>query len=54
MLKSSLCYYSDAYILVEIKITITERGGDAAATQALERNKGVIFNTIKLCSVYLL
>ena len=31
MLKSSLCDYSDAYILVKEKITITGRGADAAA-----------------------
>ena len=43
MLKSSLCYYTDAYILVKGKITITGEGDDAAARQADERNKGVIF-----------
>ena len=43
MLKSSLCDYTDAYILVKGKITITGEGDDAAATQADERNKGVIF-----------
>ena len=45
MLKSSLCDYSDAYILVKekIKITITGEGADAAARQADERDKGVIF-----------
>ena len=43
MLKSSLCDYSDAYILVKGKITITGRGDDAEARQADERNKGVAF-----------
>ena len=43
MLKSSLCDYSDAYILVKRKITITGRGFDAAARQADERDKGVAF-----------
>ena len=43
MLKSSLCDYSDAYILVKGRITITGAGADAAARQADERNKGVIF-----------
>ena len=43
MLKSSLCDYSDAYILVKGKITITGAGGDAAARQADERDKGVEF-----------
>ena len=43
MLKSSLCDYSDAYILVKGMITIAGAGADAAARQADERNKGVIF-----------
>ena len=43
MLKSSFCDYTDAYILVKGKITITGEGDDAAARQADERNKGVIF-----------
>ena len=43
MLKSSLCGYSDAYILVKGTITINGRGADAAARQADERDKGVIF-----------
>ena len=43
MLKSSLCDYSDAYILVEGKITIAGAGNDAAASQVDERNKGVVF-----------
>ena len=34
MLKSSLCDYSDVYILVKGKITITRAGDDAAARQA--------------------
>ena len=44
MLKSSLCDYSDAYILVKGKITITGAGYDAAAIQADERHKDVEFN----------
>ena len=43
MLKSSLCDYSDAYILVKRTITITGAGADAAAKQADERDKGVAF-----------
>ena len=43
VLKSSLCDYSDAYILVNGTITITGAGDDAAATQADERDKGVVF-----------
>ena len=45
MLKSNLCDYSDAYILVKGKIKITRQGNDAAARQADERNKGVIFKS---------
>ena len=40
MLKSSLCDYSDAYILVKGAITITGAGDNIAARQADERNKG--------------
>ena len=43
MLKSSLCNYSDAYILVKGTITIAGAGADAAARQADERDKSVIF-----------
>ena len=43
MLKSSLCDYSDSYILAKGKITINGRGADAAARQADERDKGVAF-----------
>ena len=43
MLKSSLCDYSDAYILVKGTITITGAENDAAARQADERDKVVIF-----------
>ena len=43
MLKSSLCDYSDAYILVKVTITIVGAGADAAAGQADERDKGVAF-----------
>ena len=48
MLKSSLCDYSDAYILVKEKITITGAGADAAARQADERDKGVAFKNCVL------
>ena len=43
MLKPSLCDYSDAYILVKGTITITGAKKDAAARQADERDKVVIF-----------
>ena len=43
MVKSSLCDYSDAYILVSGTITIDGAGADDAAKRLDERNKGVIF-----------
>ena len=43
MLKSSLCDYTDAYILVKGSTTITGAGDAAAARQADERDKGVTF-----------
>ena len=49
MLKSSLCDYSDEYIVVKEKITITGAGDDAAARQADERDKGVAF---KNCAAF--
>ena len=43
MLRSSLCEYADAYILVKGTITITGAGNDDATKQADERGKGVTF-----------
>ena len=43
MLRSSLCDYADAYILVKGKIAIPGARDNAAARRADERNKGVIF-----------
>ena len=43
MLKSSLCDYNDAYILVQRRTRITGAGHNVAARQVGERNKGVIF-----------
>ena len=43
MLRSNLCDYADAYILVKGTITITGREDDAATKQADERDKGVTF-----------
>ena len=43
MLRSTLCDYSDAYVLVKGKVTITGAGDDAEARQADERDKGVAF-----------
>ena len=50
MSDSSLCDYRDVYILVKGRITITGAGAHAAAKQADERNKGVIF---KNCAVFI-
>ena len=49
MLRSNLCDYADAYILVRGAITITGAGNDDAARQADERNKGVI---LKNCAPF--
>ena len=43
MSRSSLCYQSDAYILVSRTTTITGAENDDAARQLEEINKGVIF-----------
>ena len=43
MVRSNLCDYADAYILVKGTITITGAGADAAARQADETGKSVIF-----------
>ena len=49
ILKSRLCDYSDAYILVKGRIIITGAGDDAAAKQEDGRNKVVIFkNCVKI------
>ena len=45
ILKSSLCDYSDAYILGKGKITITGAGDNVTARQADERDKGVAFKS---------
>ena len=43
VLRSSLCNYADAYILVKGTITITGARDDDAARRADEINKGIIF-----------
>ena len=43
ILRSNLCDYADAYILVKGTITITGAGAGNAARQADERNEGVAF-----------
>ena len=47
MLKSSLCDYSDAYILGTGRITVNGAGDDAAAREADEKNKGRILETVQ-------
>ena len=42
-LRSNLCDYADAYILVKGTITVTGTGDDDAVKQSDERKKGVIF-----------
>ena len=49
MLRSSLCDYADAYILVTWTITITGAGYNDAAKRLDERNKGVI---LKNCAQF--
>ena len=43
MLRSSLCDYSDSYILVKRTTTITRAGANTGERQADERDKGVTF-----------
>ena len=43
MLRSNLCDYADAYILVNGRTNITGAGSDGAARRADERDKGVTF-----------
>ena len=43
MIKSSIYNYSDAYILVKVRIMIAGAGDASAARQGDERNKSVIF-----------
>ena len=43
MLKSSLCDYIDAYIIVKGKIKITGAGDNAVARQSVERDKCAAF-----------
>ena len=49
MLKSRLCDYSDAYVLVKGWITTTGERADSAVRQGDERNERVIF---KLCALF--
>ena len=46
MLRSNLCDYGDAYILVRGTITVTGVGDDDAAKQLEERNKDVTFKIV--------
>ena len=51
ILKSSLFDYSNTYILVKGRRTITGGGDDAAAREADERDKGVAF---KNCGLFII
>ena len=48
MLISTLCHYSDGYILVKRSIIIKEAGADAAAKNADARNKELIRSGLDL------
>ena len=48
MLKSNLCDYSDAYILVKGRMKLSGAGDDTAARQADEGNKEVMFKNCAL------
>ena len=50
MLKSSLCNYSDAYILVKGTITVTNTA--ATTTAANNDNKKVIFKLCAICGMH--
>ena len=50
MVNGSLCGYSDAYILVEGRITAVGQGADDAAIAAGRNNKEVIF---KNCALFI-
>ena len=43
MLRSNLCGYADAYILVKGTVTITGTGNDDVTKQADEKDKGITF-----------
>ena len=45
MLRSNLCDYANAYILVKGTITITGAGDNDATKRLDQRNKGVIFKS---------
>ena len=50
ILMSRLCDYSDAYILVKGRITITGAGDTVANRQVDGRNKGVVFKNCAPCT----
>ena len=50
ILKSSLCDYSDAYILVKETVTITEDAHDTNEKHMNEKNKGAVF---KNCATFI-
>ena len=48
MIRSNLCDYADAYILLKGTITITGAGNNNYARQTDERNKNLIFKNFAL------
>ena len=46
MLKSNLCHYTDAHVLVKGTITITGPGNDDATKRADARGKGATFKIV--------
>ena len=49
MLNANLCDYSDAYILVEGRITVVGQGADDTAIAADRNNKKVVFKNCAPC-----
>lgn len=47
---SSVCEYSDWYIILKRGLTIKGEGDDTEGRQTVERNKEIIFKT--LCTIH--
>ena len=41
MLRSSLCYYSDAYILAKVNISVNNTAADGAATNNTNKKNNI-------------
>ena len=53
MLRSNLCDYADAYILIKGTLTITGDGDDGTTRQAGEKDKGVTFKNCAAFAEYI-